>query len=308
LEAEGLRRFGHRVDALYPRARLGEFKFSWIPTRRYSGYDVIHIHGPTPFLSDLTLLSNNGLPLVYTHYAEVCFFSASLSRTYTRLHRGLAARLSRVIVWTHDYARLFKDEATVIRPPVDFRPPEKLPTKRDRFTAVYVGQLRPFKGIDVMIRAARKVPEVDFWIVGDGWYKDALVKQAVGCSNVVFLGPVYNDERLASIYEQAHVLVLPSLNTMEAYGLVAIEGAIFGCVPIASNLLGVRENLAQLAGVTFEVGSDLELAAIIRSFQQNSRMWQESSERSRARAKEYAERHTIDSYAKRHLEVFRIVA
>ncbi|HLA47579.1 MAG TPA: glycosyltransferase family 4 protein [Thermoplasmata archaeon] len=304
MEIEGLRKFGHQVDVRYPRLRLGEFKFSRIPARRYTGYDIIHIHGPTPFLSDLTLLSNLGLPLVYTHYAEVCFLSASLSRTYTKLHRSLAAKASHVIVWTHDYARLFKGAATVIRPPVSFSSDEGPAAKRDRFTVVYVGQLRPFKGIDVMIRAARAVPEVDFWIVGDGWYKNTLMMRAAGCSNVTFLGPMYDDRQLASVYEQAHLIVLPSLNTMEAYGLVAIEGAIFGCVPVASDLLGVRENLAQLDGITFELGSDAELAAVIRDFQRNPGKWEESSERCRARAKEYAQRHTIESYAKNHLDVF----
>jgi len=308
VESEGLRKLGHDVDVLFPRLRLGEFKFSWIPARRYPTYDIVHIHGPTPFLSDATLLTNLGLPLVYTHYAEVCFFSSSLSRTYTSLHRSLAARTTRVIVWTYDYAHLFKNGATVIRPPVGFSPTRNPPTKRDQFTALYVGQLRPFKGVDVIIRAARLIPEVEFWIVGEGWYRDALLARAARCRNVTFLGPVYDDTRLASLYQQAHAVVLPSLNTMEAYGLVAIEGAVFGCVPVASNLLGVRENLAQLDGVTFSLGSDAELAATLDGFQRNPRTWRDRSERTRARAREYTERHTIDSYAKDHLEVFRDLA
>jgi len=306
-ESSGLQRLGHDVTVLHPRFRIGEFKLSTIGLRRYAEYDVVHVHGPTPLLSDLTLITNAGLPIVYTHYAEVEFGSRTGSQFYLRIHRSLARKARRVIVWTNEYARLFDGKATVIPPPISMEPPERTPVKRDRFTALYVGQLRPFKGVDVLIAAGRLIPEADVWIVGDGWYKDRLLRAARGLENIRFLGPIYEDSALREVYSQAHVTVLPSLNTTEAYGLVSIEGALHGAVPVASDLLGVRENIAQLEGVTFPAGDARELAGILRRLAQDSHEWQLASAETEKRARTYVETHSVEAYARQHEAVFEAI-
>src|SRR6266849_1307685 len=61
---------GYKVDILYPTRRFREFKLSSIPLRHFSDYDIVHLHGPTPFLSDL-VLARNSHRVVYTHHAQI---------------------------------------------------------------------------------------------------------------------------------------------------------------------------------------------------------------------------------------------
>ena len=52
---------------------------------------------------------------------------------------------------------------------------------------------------------------------------------------------VLNPIQMAAFYPNIDVLVLPSLNSTEAFGLVQIESMLNGVPTVASNLPGVRQ-------------------------------------------------------------------
>jgi len=305
----GLKKRGHLIKVVAPRIRFREFKFSTIPFRRWNNYDVVHLHGPTPFLSDL-MLARLKVPIVYTHHAEICWISDDLSKVYRKFHNLLAKRAQAVIVHSYDYAQLFRKarNVLVVRVPPSFPPPKNLDikSKSDPFTVLYVGQFRPFKGIDVFIKAAKLLKDVNFFLVGDGYLKPKLMQMSKGLSNVKFFGNL-SDEELVNLYRRSHVVCLPSINTTEAYGLVLIEGALFGCVPIATNLLGVRENISLLKGLLFEPKSYYSLAEKIRTLFNNRKLWIELAERSHTAAVNYANKYTVDYYVNAHEEAFKDV-
>src|SRR5215208_6554917 len=86
---KGLDGRGHRIDVLaYPEVRrlaFGEIRLSSlifkIPRllRRIDDYDVIHIHGATPTVSDVALLfalrRKRHPVVVYTHHMDLAFES-----------------------------------------------------------------------------------------------------------------------------------------------------------------------------------------------------------------------------------------
>lgn len=306
----GLKKRGHLVKVVTPRIRFMEFKFSTIPFRRWNHYDVVHLHGPTPFLSDF-MFARSKVPIVYTHHAEICWISDGLSKIYRKFHNLLAKKAQAVIVHSHDYAQLFKKmgNVSVVRVPPPFSPPKdiNIKSKGDPFTVLYVGQFRPFKGIDVLIKTARLLRDVNFFLVGDGYLKSKLMQMSKGLSNVKFFGNL-SDEELIDLYRRSHVICLPSINTTEAYGLVLIEGALFGCVPVATNLLGVRENISLLKGLLFEPKSYYSLAEKIRMLFNDRKLWIELAERSQAAAVDYASKYTVDYYVNTHEEIFRVVS
>lgn len=306
LLSDGFKAQGHVVDVLSPRVRFKELKVSGIPFHRYNDYDIIHLHGPTPFLSDLLLLTNSQSPIVYTHHAEIGWISERLSKIYRDFHRFLSRRARAIIVHSYDYGSLFNDpNVKVVRMPCSFKPPKHVDVKEktDPFTVLYVGQFRPFKGIEVLVRSAMMLKDVNFILVGDGYSRANLMRMAEGLANVEFCGTV-SDERLKSFYKQAHVVSLPAINTTEAYGLVLIEGALFGCLPLASNLIGVRENIAQLRGLLFRSKSHKSLIEKINALVKDRDLFVELAVRSQRAATCYAKTYTPDYYVGRHLEIF----
>jgi len=304
---EGLERLGHHVTLIHPKFRIKELKFSTIPLHRYADrYDLIHLHGPTPLLSDLTLTISDRSRIIYTHHAEVSWLSEDVSKIYRCFHRFLARGARAIIVHSHDYARLFKEKnVIVIRMPCFFKPQSNLDPdkKHDPFTVLYVGQLRPFKGLDVLLKTAAMLEEVNFIIAGDGYLKQKLFQNVKNLSNVKILGAV-NDKALAELYNSSHVVCLPSTNTTEAYGLVLIEGALHGCLPLASNLLGVRENISMLCGRVFQPSSHLSLAKELRLLSNNRELYVSLAEKSQRAALYYAMTYTPEYYVKKHEELF----
>jgi len=298
-----LRKRGHEVEVLSPKFRFREFKLSSIPFHKYDNYDIIHLHGPTPLLSDLMLLANKRV--VYTHHAEVSWLSERLSRIYRRIHRLLTGRAQAIIVHSYDYARLFnRANVNVIKPPCLLKPANPVGQKSDAFIVLYVGQFRPFKGIDVLIKAASTLRDVDFCLVGDGYLKPRLMRMAESLRNIKFMGLISDDE-LLRLYRSAHVVCLPSVNTTEGYGLTLIEGALHGCVPLAPNLIGVRENVFRLKGLLFKPKSSTSLAEKIRMLSNDRASWSHHAEKSQNAAYNYANTYTPESYVDVHEEIFR---
>lgn len=304
----GLERLGHKVTLVHPIFRVKEFKFSTIPFRRYRDkYDLIHLNGPTPFLSDLTLVANGKSRIVYTHHAEVSWLSEGISRIYRNFHRFLARRAQYIIVHSYDYAKLFEKAcARVVRMPCSFEPQNnfRIEQKPNSFTVLYVGQFRPFKGIDILINVASVLKDVKFVLVGEGYLRKNLLVMAEGLNNVKFTGLV-SDGELKRLYRSAHVVCLPSVNTTEGYGLVLIEGALYGCVPIASNLIGVRENVSQLEGLLFEKGSFVSLSKKIAMLADNRELWADLAMKSHNAACDYVNTYTPEWYVKKHEEIFQ---
>ena len=303
----GLERFGHHVTLSHPKYRIKEFKFSTIPFHRYNEFDLIHLHGPTPLLSDLTLMKNAKTPIVYTHHAEISWLSEGISKIYRGFHMVLARKTRAIVVHSYDYASLFTGgNIAVIHMPCSFKAPKinNIAQKQNLFTVLYVGQFRPFKGIDFLLKAASMLKDVRFILVGEGYLKPNLMRISENSKNVSFVGEV-SDEKLRELYRQSHVICLPSTNTTEAYGLVLIEGALHGCVPIASNLLGVRENIKQLKGILFEPKSYVSLAKTIRTLSNDIELWADIAKRSQNAAYEYVSIYTPKYYVKRHEEMFK---
>jgi len=103
-----------------------------------------------------------------------------------------------------------------------------------------------FKGVDNLLTAfsllSDKYPQTKLMIVGQGDLEEHYHETARDLKindRVIFKHNVDNQE-LVSCYQQADVLVLPSINQSEAFGIVLLEAMACGKPVIASNLPGVR--------------------------------------------------------------------
>jgi glycosyltransferase involved in cell wall biosynthesis len=101
-----------------------------------------------------------------------------------------------------------------------------------------------FKGVDVLLKAFKAInlSNKSLIIIGDGNLKNNyknLAKNIGILDKVEFLSGLNNKQK-AEILRTGSVLVLPSINNNEAFGIVLLEAMASGVPVIASDLPGVR--------------------------------------------------------------------
>lgn len=106
---------------------------------------------------------------------------------------------------------------------------------------MFVGRLTREKGLEYLIKAARKI-KGEIFIIGDGVYKDYLVNYSklIGVKNVHFLGYFgkENVKELRGFFHRADVFVLPSV-VDESLGFVVLEAMVCRTPVVASNKGGI---------------------------------------------------------------------
>ncbi len=274
---------GHTVDVVSisdtGRRTIGEVRLTGLVPRwpslrkRFDGADIVSLHGPVPTFSDamlplLSLRKGSGTKLVYTHHFDMDFDKLGpVCAVYNWLTHRLARLADRIVVSTPSYAALVgaPERTTVIPWGADRVSPVALDQKSEQYTVLFVGQLRRYKGVNLLVRAAARVPAARVLVVGRGPERARLEQLAneSGAENVSFLGPM-SDSDMQHLYRQAHVITLPSVSKLEAFGITIVEGMAAGCVPVAANLPGVSDVVGN-AGMTFDVHDVEGLAETLRT-------------------------------------------
>lgn len=205
--------------------------------------DILHIHMPFPLADLATLLFGKkytGKIVVSWHCDIVKQKKALLF--YKPLMKWLLDRCdlitaeSQNVIDNSRFLTSFKNKAVVIPPMVD---PYFISASDntslcnrtgDTVNILFVGRLVYYKGCHVLIEAFSKTRGAHLTIVGNGPLKGALETQiaSLGISDKVTFKQDLNKESLAVEYSNCDFLVLPSIETSEAFGLVQIEAMAFG--------------------------------------------------------------------------------
>jgi len=309
----GLQQHGHEVDVLaYPEiGRLelgGEIRLSSLVFklpglfRCMDEYDVLHVHGATPTVSDVALLSTprrrRHCVVIYTHYMDLAFGAPNpLSTLYNVIHRRLSARADAVMAITNDgLASLGAREGVVVPLGIDLEQFATDERKDDEFTVLFIGQFRRYKGVPVLLQAMSQVPGARLLLVGHGPQEQAYRALAAGSGLDVELHVDVDDDALRRLYRRSHAVVLPSVSSREAFGLALVEGMAAGCVPIASNLPGVREVVGR-TGFLFPVGDATSLAGILQGLRDHPELVRKIGDSARTRAAAFDRSSSFHGYA-----------
>lgn len=135
------------------------------------------------------------------------------------------------------------------------------------FIVSFAGKLTHFKGVDVLLKAAKIyekeiVGKVLTLVAGNGELYEELnqLKKDLDLQNIRFLGHV-NQKQLVDIYNIADVSTVPSRT--EPFGLVAIEALACGTPVVGTNQGGLPDFLIPEVGTLVPVDDDLALADAI---------------------------------------------
>ncbi len=186
-----------------------------------------------------------------------------------------------------------RDRLRLIRAGIDhsyYRPPERagLPGP----VILYLGRLKKYKRIDLVIEALpavlERVPQAEYWIVGEGDYKAALQALAAekGLSERVrFLGFQEGARKLETLYK-TRVLVYTS--PKEGWGLSVIEANALGIPAVASDSPGLKESVRHgRTGVLVPHGNVTALAQALGDLLADDALWQRMGKEAMAWAGEF---------------------
>jgi glycosyltransferase involved in cell wall biosynthesis len=237
-------------------------------------HDVIQLHLPQFDAAGVALRGRVlQKPTVITYHCDLKMPPGALSwaaNQAVNLMNNLAARSThRIVTYTEDYAvnspflKNYLSKLKVIRPPVE------LPTASAEDIKGFAARHNPAgrgpviglaarfaseKGVEVLLSALPRILEVypnalvEFAgpykrILGEESYFDRLaptIDRFMEQGAWHFTGEL-NPKEMAAYYPNLDALVLPSLNSTEAFGLVQIEAMMNGVPCVASDLPGVRQ-------------------------------------------------------------------
>ena len=250
-------------------------------------HDVIHLHLPqfdAPGIAIRGRLLKK--PTVITYHCDLTMPPGLFNRivnSVVHFMNNLAARAThRIVAYTEDFAThspylsRYMDKVKVIWPPVEL--PEVSTDSIADFASKHnpekrrpvIGMATRFaaeKGIEILLNALPKVLEKhqNTLVLFAGQYQDVMGEsqyfnrlyprikeyQEKGCW--AFLGTLSQAE-MSAYYPALDVLLVPSLNSTETFGLVQIEAMMNGVPCVASNLPGVRQpvtitGMGKVAGI-----------------------------------------------------------
>jgi glycosyltransferase involved in cell wall biosynthesis len=263
-------------------------------TRLVRAHDIVHLHLPQFDAPGVALRGRlMHKPVVLTYHCDLNMPPGLFNRVANQIihfMNALAGRLTdHIVTYTQDYAdnspylSRFKEKLTPILPPVEL--PASEPGAVEAFAREHhVAERRPVigmaarfaaeKGVEVLLDAMPAIlekhpdaqvlfagPYID--VIGEKAYADRLMPRIRGyeaSGHWKFLGTLTPVE-MAAYYTNLDALVVPSLNSTEAFGLVQIEAMMNGVPCVASALPGVRQPVLTTGmGQVVPIGDSTALA------------------------------------------------
>jgi rhamnosyl/mannosyltransferase len=245
--------------------------------------DIAHLHFPYPVGDAAQQFFGRSRRTVISYHSDIVRQKRVL-RFYAPLLRRALARADAVIatspryVETSPFLAPLAARCTVIPYGIQVErfaqaDPAAVAPVRGQYPGplvLFVGQLRYYKGVEVLIEAMTRVPAATALLVGGetSTRQAELAALARDCGlgdRLRFLGP--QDEALPALYHAADVFVLPSIERSEAFAIVQLEAMAAGR-PVVSCDVGTGVawvNQHQVTGLVVPPRQPAELAAALNT-------------------------------------------
>jgi glycosyltransferase involved in cell wall biosynthesis len=262
-------------------------------------HDVIHLHLPQFDAPGIGLRGRLfRKPVVVTYHSDLLLPPGSFNRfvnAIVDMMNGLTARIVHKIgAYTEDFAKhsrylsRYLEKVEVILPPVEL--PSATQKEINAFAKEHnkdkrhpvIGMATRFaseKGVEVLLDALPSVLSTypNAKVLYAGQWQDVMqeevylarllprIQQYIKAGQWEFLG-VLSQPQMAAFYPALDMLVVPSLNSTETFGLVQIEAMMNGVPCVASNLPGVRQPVEMTGmGQVVAIGDPAGLAKAIKT-------------------------------------------
>lgn len=223
-------------------------------------YDIVNLHLP---MLESGIISEFGdkSKIVSMYHCDIDlapgFINSVIKGIMFKMNTWGMKNSRKVLVTTVDYGKhskiayKFEDKMVEVHTPIkEYNRVEV--EKTDNLKHIgFCGRIVSEKGIDVLLQAYKMITEQrnDVKLVIGGDYQNIAggsiypqlqeLIENEKIKNVEFLGKI-PEEKMAEFYSSLDVFCLPSINPLEAFGMVQIEAMLCGVPVVASDLYGVR--------------------------------------------------------------------
>ncbi len=271
--------------------------FGLVATRLVREHDVVQMHLPQFDAPGVALRGRLfGKPAVLTYHCDLLLPPGLFNRfvnLVVKWQNNMAGILSnQIVTYTQDYAdsssylSRYKFKLRTILPPVELPSPiegsvqafaKTHRTSKDRPVIGMAARFAAEKGVEFLLDALpailKKYPKAQVLfagqyqnVMGEQHYAERLlphIHEYEKAGHWTFLGNL-SPLQMAAFYPNLDVVVVPSLNSTEAFGLVQIEAMLNGVPCVASALPGVRMPIQMhKMGRVARIGDPVSLAESI---------------------------------------------
>jgi len=237
--------------------------------------EVVHYQWLTMPAADAHLLPPQRPRAITAHYV----LPPHPSRRQLRRAHSLFGRMDAVVAHSEHGARRLREEAGVDPARVHVIPhgafdyltelPAEAPLPAELEGAegpviLFFGLLRPYKGLDTLLRAFREVEGAELWVVGNPRMEVAPLRQlaAEASGRVRFVTRFVDDAEIPAIFRRADVVVLPYRDA--EHSGVLYTGLAFG-KPLVLSAVGGFPEVAGLGAARLVPPADAPALAVALS-------------------------------------------
>ncbi len=268
--------------------------FGWLAWKYVAQNDVVQLHLPqfdAPGFATRARLM--GKLAILTYHCDLQLPAGLFNRLVNAVvdfqNHSAAILANHIVTYTQDYAdhspflSRYKHKLTPILPPVQLPAVQREAIEafaqehQTRAKRPVIGMATRFaseKGIEILLEALpaifEKYPQAQVLfagqhlnVMGEEKYFERLapqIRKYEAQGKWTFLGNL-NPSQMAAFYPNLDVLVVPSLNSTEAFGLVQIEAMMNNIPCVASALPGVRRPVQMTGmGKVAPIGDSVKLA------------------------------------------------
>ena len=139
------------------------------------------------------------------------------------------------------------------------------------FYAVYAGNIGKMQNVELVVRAAKKMPDVRFLIVGDGARRDEIAEMVKDVENITMF-PLQPMELAEHIYSMASVNIIPLVEGGSKTAMPSKTGVVLSCGRPVIFCFGAGTRFAKMlekygAGTSVSAADENELVEAIRTVQ-----------------------------------------
>jgi glycosyltransferase involved in cell wall biosynthesis len=276
--------------------------------RLAKNHQVINCHLPQfeSFLFALVGKISNKT-VILTHHTDLSGWkgwSNRMAELFLWLGQLMAAWMADVIIpYTKDYAnhswflKIFKKKLRFAYPPITiYKNDAKLAKQwqkkigQPKYVIGFAGRVAKQKGIPYLINAVPLLAKnfssfkIVFagpynQVIGEKYYNEIAPLVKKFRKHLTFLGSI-PENKMATFYQMCNVLVLPSDDRLESFGIVQVEAMLCGCPVVATDLPGARipVTLTKM-GIVVPAKNELALANAIITIIKNNQKYKVSKQK-----------------------------